>query len=155
MIKDLQHQFAHNKSTYPDQLNLRLHRALSWLQKSQETQDDLDMQFISLWISFNAIYAKKMSERSPDRANFLEFLNLICRLDLKDIIYHIIWQKFPQSIRVMLDNRYVFQPFWDYHNGKISEVAWLEDFDKSNKKAYQALEILTRYLLLSLIGFIR
>ena len=39
MIKDLQHQFAHNKSTYPDQLNLRLHRALSWLQKSQETLD--------------------------------------------------------------------------------------------------------------------
>lgn len=96
-----------------------------------------------------------MSERSPDRTNFLEFLNLVCRLDLKDSIYHIIWQKFPQSIRVMPDNRYVFQPFWDYYNGTISEVAWLEDFDKSNKKAYQALEILTRYLLLSLIGFIR
>lgn len=48
MIEDLQHQFAHNKSTYPDQLNFRLHRALSRLQKSQETQDDLDTQFISL-----------------------------------------------------------------------------------------------------------
>lgn len=51
---------------------MRLHRALSRLQKSQETQDDLDMQFISLWISFNAIYAKEMSERIKEGRFFCD-----------------------------------------------------------------------------------
>ena len=40
----------------------------------------------------------------------------------------------------MLDNPYVFQPFWDYQNGKISELAWQEDFSKANKKALNGLK---------------
>ena len=59
------------------------------------------------------------------------------RLDKDKQIYNLVWQRFPQSIRVMLDNRYVFQPFWDYKNGKITENAWKEYFDKNNKKAFK------------------
>lgn len=139
MIQKLHHEFAQNKANRPDELNLRLHRALSWLHKAQNTNEDLDIQFISLWIGFNAIYAKELGERSPDRVSFLSFFNDICQLDKDKQIYNIIWQKFHQGIRIMLDNRYVFQPFWDYHNGKISELAWQEDFEKAKKKAYQAL----------------
>lgn len=85
---------------------------------------------------FNAVYAKEfVGLNSPDRQRFVAFLNDICRLDKDKRVYELIWQKFPQSIRVMLDNRYIFTPFWEYHNGNISEQAWQEDFEK----AYQAL----------------
>jgi hypothetical protein len=35
-------------------LILRVHRALSWLNRAEQTADDLDGGFIFLWISFNA-----------------------------------------------------------------------------------------------------
>lgn len=138
-MNSLSQQFQQSKSTNSDELNLRLHRALSWLKKAEETADDFDFQFITLWIAFNAVYAKELNERGADRTNFIEFLNDVCRLDKSKQLYELIWQKYPQSIRVMLDNRYIFQPFWDYHNGKITEKAWQEDFEKANKKALTAL----------------
>lgn len=139
MIKDLQQQFYQNKPHRPDNLNLRLHRALSWLDKAHDSHGDLDIEFISLWISFNAVYAKELGEHSPDRMSFISFLNHVCELDKNKKLYDLIWQKFSQSIRIMLDNRYVFQPFWDYQNGRISERAWQEDFDISNKKDRKSL----------------
>ena len=41
---------------YPEHLSLRVHRALSWLNRAEQCQDD-DGRFIFLWISFNAAYA--------------------------------------------------------------------------------------------------
>lgn len=137
---NLLEQFKHSKSQHSDELNLRLHRALSWLEKAENSQEDMDIQFITLWISFNAIYAKEFAkERAADRETFNQFIAEICRLDKQKAIYKIIWQRFPQNIRVMLDNHYVFQPFWDFQNGKITEKAWREDFNKANKKAFTAL----------------
>lgn len=39
---------------YSDNFKLRIHRSLSWLKKAEET-DELDSQFIYLWIAFNAV----------------------------------------------------------------------------------------------------
>ena len=144
--------FKRSKSQNSDELNLRLHRALSWLQKAENSDDDHDIQFITLWISFNAIYAKEFAkERTADRETFNQFIAEICRLDKEKSIYQIIWQRFPQNIRVMLDNRYVFQPFWDFQNGKITEKAWREDFEKANKKALNALASQDTYDILLVI----
>ncbi len=131
--------FKQTKSERSDELNLRLHRSISWLTKAEQASDDLDIQFITLWISFNAVYAKELPERGADRASFIEFLNDICRLDSDKQLYELIWKTYPQSIRVMLDNRYIFQPFWDYQNGKIGENIWQDDFAKANKRAFNAL----------------
>lgn len=145
-------QFRHSKSQHSDELNLRLHRALSWLEKAENSQDDIDIQFITLWISFNAIYAKEFAkERTADRETFNQFIAEICRLDKEKSIYQIIWQRFPQNIRVMLDNRYVFQPFWDFQNGTITKKAWREDFEKANKKAFIALASQDTYDILLVI----
>ena len=46
---------------YPD-LRLRVHRALSWLDRAEQA-DDLDGRFIFLWIAFNAAYATEIDER--------------------------------------------------------------------------------------------
>ena len=149
---NLYQQFIIAKENRADELNLRLHRSLSWLKKAENSQDDMDIQFITLWISFNAIYAKEFKrERTADRETFNQFIAEICRLDKEKAIYKIIWQRFPQNIRVMLDNRYVFQPFWDFHNDKITEKAWREDFNKANKKAFTALASQDTYDILLVV----
>ncbi|WP_211251085.1 hypothetical protein [Stenoxybacter acetivorans] len=40
---------------------------------------------------------------------------------------------------MLLNNYYVFQPFWAFHNGQISETAWQEAFNLAKRKAHHAL----------------
>lgn len=95
MLNTLTQKYQAQKATNSDELNLRLHRALSWL-KHADNSDDLDMKFISLWIGFNVVYAKEfVGLNSPDRQRFVAFLNDICQLDKDKRIYELIWQKFP------------------------------------------------------------
>ena len=102
---------------------------------------DWDIGFQSLWIAFNAAYAREIDEQeiSGDRSNFRQFLRTVCRLDEEKLIYALVWQTFSGAIRSLLGNRYVLQPFWDFHNGKISETVWQEEFEKAGKKAQNAL----------------
>lgn len=129
-----------HKSAYPEPLRLRLHRSLSWLKRAQAAED-LDTRFITLWIAFNAAYAREIDGRTMagDRSDFREFLQTVCRMDQDKAIYELVWQTFSGSIRVLLENQFVFQPFWDFHNGKISEDAWLESFGHAKRKAQAAL----------------
>jgi len=46
-------------------LSLRVHRALSWLDRAERAAGDPDAQFIFLWITFNAAYATDIDERYP------------------------------------------------------------------------------------------
>lgn len=131
-----EHRDAQN---YPDNFRLRIHRSLSWLQKA-ENSEDLDTKFISLWISFNAAYAKELDGMIGDRAVFNEFLLNICVLDKDRVIYDLVWKTFSQSIRLLLNNQFVFQPFWDFHNGKISEKAYILAEVKERERFLSALE---------------
>jgi hypothetical protein len=56
---------------------IRLHRAISWLKSAEDLQDNLDLQYISLWISFNACYANYLSkgELLSERDSFSAFIN--------------------------------------------------------------------------------
>ena len=143
MLSDIQDTFKHERDQFNEDFKLRIHRTLSWLQRAEQAQleQDLDSQFIFLWIGFNAVYAKDLGAgiRSVDKGLFVQFLHRICYLDREQRIYHSVWNTFSGSIRVLLDNQFTFQPFWDYHNGLISENAWLEDFERNKKKAINAL----------------
>ena len=37
-------------------LTIRIHRAISWLKSAEKQEGNLDMKFVSLWVSFNACY---------------------------------------------------------------------------------------------------
>ena len=50
-----------------------------------------------------------------------------------------VWNEFTGSIRVLLANKFVFKPFWDFQNKKITEEQWQESFNKANAFAHQAL----------------
>ncbi len=139
-IVKLVDQFKTQKPNFSDNFNLRVHRSLSWLKKADAT-DDEDIRFISLWVSFNAVYAREIGRELSfsERSEFRGFLQSVCRLDSEQKIYHLIWEKYAGSIRLLLDNRYVFQPFWDAYNEKINQSDWQADFQKVKKKVNFAL----------------
>ncbi len=126
---------------FPPALALRTHRALSWLQRAEQEEDDDDARFIFLWISFNAVYANDISHLRDfsERRLLLGFMDRLIECDSENLLYEMIWRRYPQSIRLLIDNRYVFQPFWDHVNGQRSEAEWQEAFARSKASAHRAL----------------
>lgn len=124
----------------PGNLNLRVHRALSWLQRAEMAEDE-DGRFIFLWIAFNAAYATEIDDnrRLSEQETFKAFLEKLCELDAYKQIEQLVWQEFSGSIRILLDTPFVLQSFWDYHSGKISESQWKERLAQGKKMATLAL----------------
>ncbi len=130
----------HRQERNNQHVNLRLHRSLSWLDRAEQAEDD-DGRFIFLWIAFNAAYAGDIDERYrlSEQETFNNFLQKLAELDERKRIDALIWQEFSGSIRVLLDNPYVFQSFWDHQSGKISEGTWRKRFTGGKTAAQQAL----------------
>jgi hypothetical protein len=128
------------RENYPHNLSLRLHRSLSWLHHSESSHNGPDGQFIFLWIAFNAAYAQDLECLNlSEAATFSQFVSKICNLDSKQNLTNLVWDVYPSSIRLLLDNQCVFQPFWDYQNGHDNAVNWQEKFDRAKQQANTAL----------------
>ena len=80
--KDLTKYYQTQKPEFSDPFRLRMHRSLSWLSKAMSVDDDI--HFITLWIAFNAAYAREvvLFTTSSERSEFRRFIQLICRLDI-------------------------------------------------------------------------
>lgn len=129
-----------SRSGFPDSLGLRVHRALSWLEKAEHCPDE-DSAFIFLWISFNAAYAQEIDRALGlgDRELFRNFIVKLVEHDSQNFLYNHVWQEFSGPIRMLLDNPYVFHHFWSYQRGEIDSLTWAERFTKANKVAQVAL----------------
>lgn len=129
-----------SQHNYSENFCLRIHRAISWLNMAENTKD-LDTQYIALWIAFNAIYANKIDvEGIYDHSKLNEFLFKIYSNDEDNQIYDLIWKKFSSSIRLLLKNRYVFTPFWEFHNKKLTEEEYLAKLNQEQHTFKNALE---------------
>ena len=111
---------------FPETMGLRVHRSISWIGRAEAAADD-DARFIFLWIAFNAAYADEQEFQGPapgERAAFADFFGKMVRLDAERRIYNEIWEGFAGPIRVLMQNRYVFNPFWQHHNGIEGYEDW-------------------------------
>lgn len=129
------------RESYSENLALRVHRALSWLDKAEQCNDDQDAQFIFLWIAFNAAYANELDDiyRRSEQETFRNFIDRLCDLDSNKYLSDLVWNEFTGSIRVLLANKFVYKPFWDFQNQKLTEEEWQKRFKKDNAFAHQAL----------------
>jgi hypothetical protein len=124
---------------YPTHLGLRVHRALSWLDRAGQCTDS-DGRFIFLWIAFNAAYANESGEyRLPEGRRLGEFLNRLVTLDRKELLSNTLWMQYSGAIRILLDNKFVFQPFWDNLNKLPNSGDWEKRFDLARKTSNRAL----------------
>jgi hypothetical protein len=126
---------------FPPQLGLRVHRAISWLGRAEAEIDDPDVRFVLLWIGFNAAYAADIPrDPSPSaRGEFRSFFDAMIALDHDHRIYKAVWERFPHEIRVLLDNKYVYAPFWHHANGLPGYENWEAMLAESRQGVAQAL----------------
>ena len=143
---ELNHQAlkTHHRQTrdnFPQSLSLRVHRALSWLNRAEQEPSDHDARFIFLWVAFNAAYANDIIDRQifTERKLFQNFLGRLIDSDTDKLLYELVWDKFSGAIRLLIDNQYVFQPFWDYQNGRTTEEQWQQAFQNSKAAALRAM----------------
>lgn len=141
---------------FPTDHGLRVHRALSWLQRAEMAgnDDDDDAAFIFYWISFNAAYANDVDEAAlsrPERSVFDDFFCKLTKIDQDGRIYDAIWQRFSQSICLLLDNRFVFQPFWKHHNQIAGYEDWETRFARSKRTIRRALSAHNTRLILGIL----
>jgi hypothetical protein len=134
------HRQIRVKADYPETLSLRVHRALSWV-KPAESESDLDMKFILYWIAFNAAYAKALPEddTSTEKQQMTSFFERLVKLDDEGLIFRAIWSDYSGPIRLLLDNQFIFAPFWKFQQGTISEQDWKMWFSTSRKMVQNAL----------------
>ncbi len=108
----------------------------------EKNAPDPDAGFIFLWIAFNAAYGgerKTESESAPERETFVTYFRKIEQHDSDRRIYNAIWSRFSQPIRLLLENEYVFKPFWDHHIGVPGCENWQERFASDQQRVRSAL----------------
>lgn len=113
---------------------IRLHRALSWLQRATYCTDDPDTCFIHLWIAFNAAYAGEFDHGS-ERDKVTSFLRCIVAADSGQQLHALLFRQFSGPIRTLLGNRYVFEPYWRGLQQHDASERWKARFEASNKAA--------------------
>ncbi|MEZ8882543.1 HEPN domain-containing protein [Vibrio sp. 10N.222.51.C8] len=133
-------------------LAVRVHRALSWLNKAEQS-GDLDSQFIFYWIAFNAAYAQHI-DRSilmSERGKFQQFLSKIVSLDNEGQLAEFVWQEYTNTIRVVLNNEFIFESYWDAQNGTVSQDEWKQLRTKSIHASHLALASEQTEIVLSIV----
>ena len=124
----------------PRTLDLRVHRALSWLKRAEQEADDPDARFLFLWIGFNAAYAEERDFVRPgERDAFREYFGKLIGLDGGERVYDAIWERFAGPVRTLLDNRYVYQPYWHHANGIPGNEDWEARLAAERQRLHRAL----------------
>lgn len=140
------------RSRFPEQLGLRIHRAISWLGRSEQETDDHDLRFILLWIGFNGAYADDVgTEMNSERGAFKTYFDALVELDVGHRIYNSVWTRFPHEIRILLNNKYVFAPFWHHQNGQAGYENWADTLAASQRVIASAMQQRDTSRLLSVV----
>ena len=139
----------------PSDLGLRVHRALSWLDRAERSADDLDIKFTCLWIAFNATYVEGRTATSvsnqSERQAFFDFFAKIHRLDKGGSLYKAFWANFSGPVRLMMQNQYVFGPFWHHQNGLPGYEDWQERLAKVQRQFNKGFQHEDTVLILKLV----
>lgn len=128
------------RQDFDESFSIRIHRALSWLERAEKEIDDADAAFIFYWISFNANYSidRDAGNRMSEGQQFYDFFYLITKLDTSNRVYSIVWSRFTQEIRSLLNNEYIYANFW-HITQKGQEKDWKKGFQKTKKTVNNAL----------------
>lgn len=137
-------------------MGLRVHRTISWIGRaeSEVAQADDDARFIFLWIAFNAAYADEREFQSiapGERQSFKNYFGKLVRLDTERQIYNALWNRFSGPVRLLLKNKYVFNPFWQHHNGIEGFEDWRDRFRVSDRKFRRVFQSGDTVMVLSFV----
>lgn len=124
---------------YAKPIQLRIYRAISWLRRAEQEADDRDAQFIFLWIAFNAVYAKELGTDLPERNRLAEFTATLLSVDHEKRLHGLVFKQFTGPIRTLIENHFVFEPFWRALREHDASNKWQDHFIKSKKSALRSV----------------
>lgn len=137
----LKKQLKNGQEHVEGAIYLRLHRAISWLHAAEQN-DQADERFVFLWIAFNACYANELVDlsktKSPETSMFSVFIKRIIERDTEQQIYKLLWVRYSQEIRLLLDNQYIYKVYWDFIHGVKTEHEFKRAFELSNRQCVKA-----------------
>lgn len=118
---------------------IRIHRAISWLGRAEAETADPDARFVFLWIAFNAAYAHEFGEDVKAREQLHAFFVKALASDAHKRLAAVLFQQFSGPIRTLVENRFVFEPFWRALREHDSSDRWEIKFEQSKKIALQSI----------------
>ena len=120
-----------------DDMSLRLHRAISWIQRADYEMErhDMDAAFIFYWIAFNSAYAKDTGPQEiTERVSYEEYFDKVVLCDTDDEIYKAIYDTFAHAIWGLMNNKFIYDQFWKHHSGVKGYDNWEDNFDAGRKE---------------------
>lgn len=140
------------RDTFDEAFSIRMHRALSWLERAEKEKTDPDAAFIFFWISFNANYSIQADSANSfsETEQFKRFFDLIIKCDTSSQIYELVWARFTNEIRSILNNQYIYSFFWKMRSDTIGD-GWLNSFENSKKLFNSALAKKDTSLILQIL----
>lgn len=123
---------------------LRARRSESWSEHAQESManEDFDSAFLFYWIAFNALYAdEEMIGGEKNERDFQkEFIAKIHHLDKQDgDLYEFLWAEYSNSIRNLLDNKFIFGRYWRDIKEHPEDSDWAKEMHYASQSALRAL----------------
>jgi len=148
---DLKARHREVRAGHPEALRLRVHRALSWLIRSEQIHDDPDTRFMLQWIAFNAAYAREFGREETERDRARGFLETLVTLDRERLLHRALFHQFTGPIRTLIGNRFTFEPFWTALRTHDSSERWKAAFSSSRKAALAAVMAGDTAMVLSIV----
>lgn len=149
--KTLKEQHRRVRDGHAEALRVRIHRAISWLSRAEQEKDDLDARYIFQWIAFNAAYASEFGFEQKEREQVHQFIDRLLRLDHEHHLHNALFHQFSGPIRTLIDNRFVFEPFWRAMREHDASNAWETSFTAAKKRALDAVMNKDTATLLSIV----
>ena len=150
-FKDLKQKHRALRDGYEDSFSIRIHRSLSWLNRSEKEIKDLDAKFIFLWISLNSAYSIHMDglKNQGDeelRSDIFQTLLKNGQNEIHDIIY----ERFSHEVRSILSNEFILTSFWegkdDWETKLKNEKREVQDALRDRNETIYILTILFKRL---------
>ena len=123
----------------PEDFRVRTHRAISWLARSEQAKADPDVRFLLLWIAFNAAYAREFGTEQSEREQVRQFFVRVLEADAEKRLHQLLFQRFSGPIRTLIENRFIFEPFWRALREHDSSDRWEQSFASAKRLATTAV----------------
>jgi len=142
-LKDKQQKL---RDGFPDNVSLRIHRSLSWIERAGTCAGDDDAAILFYWIAFNAAYAvdagkrdwsREEEQQKGERDKYDEFFGKILKVDSKRA-HKALSKELSKPVKGLLDNKYIYAEFWHSRNSSGS-AHWESSFNKDKEDAHEAL----------------
>lgn len=123
----------------PEGLRVRIHRAISWLARAEQETQDPDAAFIFHWIALNAAYAHEFGFEEHELTQMKRSIAVLIEQDGGQRLHAVLFRQFPGPIRTLIDNRFIFEPFWRALREHDGSGRWERQFSDSREIAMRAV----------------